>query len=136
MWALWKNSNEAAWKEAIEAESLYRWKVKDIDVETTDKEDIDKLIEDYFPSYDGLFSDLCSVDANSSQVSASKPEKKSLTLQEADVKSVCALHMLLHDRKMLPQSYSSKTSFLELYEVSSLLHAQLGLIPGKYIPMS
>ncbi len=131
MWVLWKKSREAAQMEAIEAESLYRWRVKDCDIEAQDEEEIKELLEDHFPSYDNFFSNSAFVDGNSSLHSASKLEKKSLMLKEADILSVCVIHMLLHDRTTLPQSQST-SSFLQLYEVSSILHSHLGLIPGKY----
>ncbi len=131
MWVLWKKSDESARIEAIESESLYRWRVKDYNIETLSKENADELLENPYSSFESFFSDFSSSCGDSnSQPTAYKLTKKVFSLQAADVQNVCALHMLLHSREMLPQANSFEISFLHLYEVSSRLHLSSGVIPG------
>ncbi len=126
-WGLWKNAQQQAQIKAMEAESLY--KIKEHEIQKFDDDNDDKLLKEQFPSYDYLFSDEAVVEQTSSVLSDSG-QSESVALHDADIVSVCALHMLLHGRETLPQSDYSQSPAIQLYEVCSLLHSRLGLIPG------
>lgn len=126
-WVLWKNAQKQAQMEAMEAESLY--KIKEHEIQQFDNDDDDKLLKEQFPSYDYLFSDE-DVAEQTSSVRSDLGQSESVALHDADLISICALHMLLHGRETLPQSDYSQPPAIQLYDVCSLLHSRLGLIPG------